>query len=210
MGGTAVTLRRTALLGGPSLVLLAGWGLYHVRPTTGLLWIIGLLLGAALHRSRLCVAAAYRDPVLFGDTGPAKAVLLALGLSLVGFGLLQYQALAGGLPVPGNIYGVSPALLVGAFLFGIGMVPAGGCTITMVLRLGEGHLRFLWTLLGLLAGALMGAWHYGWWQKLGAGIGPVHLPTVLGWGGAIAVEAGLIGAIWLLLSWWERKGADKP
>jgi hypothetical protein len=204
-----VTLRRIALLAGPSLALVAGWGLYHVRPVTGLLWGLGLLLGAALHRSRFCVAAAFQDTVLFRDTGPAKAVLVALALSLVGFGWLQYRAMHAGAVVPGNIYAISPATLVGALLFGIGIVPAGGCTITMVLRLGEGHLRFLWTLLGLIPGALVGAWHYGWWMGLGGELAPVHLPAVLGWGGAIAVEAALIGSVWLLLSWWERKGAGK-
>jgi uncharacterized membrane protein YedE/YeeE len=201
-----MTRRKAWLLLGPSLTLLIGWGLFHVRPATGLLWGLGLLLGIALHRSRFCVAAAVQDAILFADTAPAKAVLLALALSLAGFGTLQYLAMAAGAPLPGNIYAITPATVVGALLFGIGSVPAGGCTITLVLRLGEGHLRFLWTLLGLLAGALAGAWHYGWWMELGGAVGPVHLPTALGWTGAVAVEAALIGSVWLLLSRWERKG----
>lgn len=204
-----MTMRRVALLAGPSLALLAGGGLYHLRPATGLLWGLGLLLGVALHRSRFCVAAAFQDAILFRDTGPAKAVLVALALSLPGFGWLQFRAMQAGTAVPGNIYAMSPATLAGALLFGIGIVPAGGCTITTVLRLGEAHLRYLWTLLGLLAGGVVGAWQYGWWMGLGSGIKPVHLPAVLGWGGAVAVEAGLIGGVWQLLRWWERKGVGK-
>lgn len=200
-------MRIAVALLAPTGLLLGGWLLYQVSPVTAMLLGLGLVLGFALQRSRFCVAAAVQDAVLVGDTGPARAVLLALTLSSVGFGVLQYRVGEGLLP--GNIYAITGATVVGALLFGIGIVPAGGCTITTVLRLGEGHLRFAWTLLGLFLGGLLGAWHWGWWMSLTPELGPVHLPTALGWPAAAGVQALLLAALWLLLQKVEQRGAER-
>lgn len=189
----------------PTAMVLGGSLLYQASPVTALLLGLGLLLGFALHRSRFCVAAAVQDAVLAEDTGPAKAVLLALALSSVGFGFLQYRAAQAGTILPGNIYAIGPATVIGAVIFGIGIVPAGGCTITTVLRLGEGHLRFAWTLLGLCVGGLLGAWHWGWWMSFGPTLEPVHLPSLLGWTGGAAVQGLLLAGVWLLLNRWEGR-----
>jgi len=204
-----VARRHFVALLAPSAVLLAGWGLYQLRPATAALWLLGLALGAALQRSRFCVAAAFRDSILFHDGGPAKAVLLALALSSVAFGWMQYGALARGEAPPGNLWPVSPATVVGSVLFGIGIVPAGGCAISTLLRLGEGHLRFLWTLIGLIIGALLGAYQYGWWQQFGGMSDSFHFPTEFGWPGAIALQTLLLGGAYALLTWWERKGIKR-
>lgn len=193
----------------PSAAAAVGWWLYQDRPATALLWGLGLLLGWALSRSRLCIVAAFRDSILFGDTGPAMAVLLALALSLPGFAFVQASIIGQGGPLPGSLSPVGPLTLVGAVLFGIGSVPAGGCAITTLVRIGEGHVRFLFTLVGLLAGALLGAYQYGWWVGLTGALDPVHLPGVLGWPGALVAEGLLLGLLGLLLRWWSRRGMER-
>lgn len=188
----------------PSVVLGVAWWLYQHAPTTAWVWLLGILLGAVLQRSRYCIAAAFRDSVLFFDTGPARSVLLAIALSSVTFAVFQ----AGSPGLPAAIQPVTAGTLVGPFLFGVGMIPAGGCAGSALLRLGEGHLRFLWTLLGLVLGSLLGAYQYGWWEGLLGNAGPVYLPALLGWPGALALQAALLAALFLVLRWWERKGAD--
>lgn len=201
-------MSRKALLAltAPSAVLLVAWWLFNHHPATAATWLLGILLGAALQRSRYCIAAAYRDTILFGDTGLAYSVLLALLLSSVTFGVVQaLRWPAGQLPLA--VQPLTAGTLAGPVLFGIGMIPAGGCGASTLLRLGEGHLRFLWTLLGLMVGSLAGAYHYGWWAGLLGTAAPVYLPAALGWPGALLLQAGLLFTFYLLIRWWERKGA---
>lgn len=189
----------------PSAVLAVAWWLYRHNPGAALLWLLGIALGAALQRSRYCVAAAFRDPVLFGDTGPARSVLLAIAVSSVAFGLIQAWRWPAGGQLPPAVQPLSLGTLVGPLLFGIGMVPAGGCSGSTLLRLGEGHLRFLWTLLGLVIGSLLGAYQYGWWAGLLGTAAPVYLPAVMGWPAAALLQSLLLVAFYLVIRWWERK-----
>ncbi|HLN62406.1 MAG TPA: YeeE/YedE thiosulfate transporter family protein [Symbiobacteriaceae bacterium] len=190
----------------PSAVLLVAWWLFEQTPTAAAIWLLGILLGAVLQRSRYCIAGAYRDAILFGETGLARSVLLALLLSSITFGVVQALRWPSG-QLPLAVQPLTAGTLVGPVLFGIGMIPAGGCGGSTLLRLGEGHLRFLWTLLGLILGSLAGAYHYGWWADLLGTAAPVYLPAALGWTGALLLQAGLLFAFYLLIRWWERKGA---
>lgn len=202
-----MTKKRLIALGAPSVLAAVTWVLFAARPSAALIWILGIVLGVAFQRSRFCFAAAIRDSVLFHDTGPAKALLIGLALSTVGFVGLQLQALSAGDPLPGNLYPISAATAVGAFCFGLGSIPVGGCATNTLTRLGEGHKRFLWTLVGLVAGSTLGAFHYGWWEGLLGAIPPVHFPAVVGWPGALALQSLLFLGIYGIIRWWERKGA---
>lgn len=197
-------------LAAPSGIVLLAWWLYQMRPTTAMLWLLGIGLGITLHRTRFCIAAAFRDTYLFRDTGPAKALLLALSLSSLTFGVLQIAAARVGQTLPGNLYPISAATIAGALIFGIGIVPAGGCVCSALLRLGEGHVRYVWTLAGLLAGSLLGAYHRPWWEGLTGSAAPLHFPTVLGWPLAAMLYLGLFSALYGLITWWETRKAVSP
>lgn len=201
-----MNLKKLFALTAPTAAVGMAWVLYGMRPATAVLWMLGIALGIALHRSRFCVAAGFRDSVLFHDAGPARAILLALALSTFSFGWLQHAAQAAREPLPGNLYPISAATITGATLFGIGLVPAGGCACSTLLRLGEGHVRFLWTLGGLILGSLGGAYHFGWWEQLIGQIPALHLPALVGWPVAIGLNMALLGALALLLTWWEKRG----
>jgi len=192
----------------PSAVLLVAWWLWKHHPQTAAMWLLGIGLGAVLQRSRYCVAAAYRDAVLFFDTGMAHSVLLALTITSVTFAVIYLVRVPGG-QLPLAAQPLTAGTVIGPVLFGFGMVPAGGCAASTLLRLGEGHLRFLWTLLGTVAGSLLGAYHYGWWAGLLGTAAPVYLPTSIGWPAALLLQAGLLLVFFLVIRWWERKGAGR-
>ena len=168
-------------------------------------WIVGLAMGFVLQRSRLCFAAAFRDALMFHDLGPARGVLLLLAVSTAGFALLQYHSFPGGGPLPGHIAPAGWYTVLGAALFGLGMVVSGGCAASTLVRMGEGFILFWWVGLGLAAGSLAGAYHYPWWQEVLAGR-VVHLPAHLGWAGALAVQFLALAGLYGLGLWWERKG----
>ncbi len=129
------------------LVIIAiGIVLAAVKPMLGFFWVTGNAFGFILQRARFCFTASLRDPYLTGGTSLTKAVLTAFAITSIGFIAIQYGAVSKGLPMPGQAYvvPVSAATAVGAFMFGIGMVIAGGCASGTCMRVGEGfHMQML-------------------------------------------------------------------
>lgn len=118
---------------------------------TGL--VVGFLFGFVLQRGRFCMNSAFRDIALLQDFTLLKAVAVALLVQLVGFTVMAM----------GDVIELSPAPLlglanvVGSFVFGVGMVLAGGCASGVTYRVGEGMVGAMTAVLGLAMGALMTA-----------------------------------------------------
>ena len=96
--------------------------------------ITGLAFGFVLQRGRLCFNSAFRDLILLKDNFLFKAGLFAIALSAVGFQLMAHLGWIHLNPKPLSWSGV----IIGAFVFGIGMVLAGGCASGTTYRVGEG------------------------------------------------------------------------
>ena len=115
---------------------------------TGLL--VGLTFGFALQRGRFCMNSAFRDIVTMKDYTLLKTVALALLVSLLGFGIMAMTNIITPNPKPilwgGNI--------IGSFIFGIGMVLAGGCASGITYRVGEGMVGAMTAVLGLILAAI--------------------------------------------------------
>ena len=98
-----------------------------------------------MQRSGFCFVASFRDPVMVGSTSLFRAVIIGLMISTVGFGIFQYITISN-IPnyliddIPGQIFPVGINTMIGAILFGIGMVIAGGCASGTLIRIGEGHV----------------------------------------------------------------------
>lgn len=88
---------------------------------TGL--IIGIIFGIVLQRGRVCFNSAFRDIILIKDNYVLKIGALAIAFQMIAllilaqFGLFKISA--PGLNLVANI--------VGGYIFGLGMVLAGGC-----------------------------------------------------------------------------------
>jgi uncharacterized protein len=116
---------------------------------TGL--IVGVLFGFALQRGRFCMNSAFRDIVLLQDYLLLKTVALALLVQLIGFTVMAMADVIQLNPSP--LLGT--ANIVGSFVFGIGMVLAGGCASGVTYRVGEGMVGAMTAVLGLGMGAVM-------------------------------------------------------
>ncbi len=121
-----------------------------ISPDVGMFLLFGGCFGFILQKSRFCFTASMRDPCITGSTSVTKAVLIAFALTTIGFTAIKYSAFASGQTIPGMSYvqPVSLATVLGGILFGIGMVIAGGCASGTLMRVGEG---FLMQMLSLLA-----------------------------------------------------------
>ena len=177
----------------------------------GLFWATGCIFGFILQRSRFCFTAAMRDPYLTGGTSLSRAVLIAFAVATVGFAAIKFAFASRGLPIPGQGYvvPVSFATAAGAFMFGIGMVIAGGCASGTFMRIGEGFTMQMLAVIFFIIGSLWGAHDFGWWKANFIVHGPeIFLPDVFGWFGAVVVQLVFIAILYILAMRWESRKTE--
>lgn len=163
--------------------------------------VFGLVIGLLMQRTRFCFVRAFREPFLSGDGNAAKAVALAVIISVVGFSVLKWSDMKDWEDI---VYaGFWLGSLVGGIIFGIGMSLAGGCASGSLWRAGEGHIK-LWV--ALIAFALSGSYfrewlvESGWIMKLGE---PLFIPDLIGWKMGILSICILMLLWYLIVSWNE-------
>lgn len=101
---------------------------------TGLL--IGLALGFVLQRGRFCVTGAFRDVWVAKNTWWLGAVFVAISVQALGLAIFNST---GFLPTETAASPFAPlATIAGGFIFGIGMLLAGGCATGTYYRAAEG------------------------------------------------------------------------
>jgi hypothetical protein len=143
---------------------------------------IGLAAGFVMHRADFCVTACFRDVFLFRDFFLMRQMLL---LVVVSMALFEAGRLSGAITLyPFPLLG-PPSLsnIIGGFVFGIGMVLAGGCVCGSLFKLGAGSAASLVAVIGMLAGsALYAEIHPQWAGIAGSTVlvkGKITLPQWL-------------------------------
>lgn len=131
---------------------------------------VGIIIGVILRNSRFCFTAAFRDPFITGNTRVLRGMIIAMIVSTIGFAVIQsgynhYKGFNYDL-IPGAVSSVGIHVMIGAFIFGIGMVLAGGCASGVLMRIGEGHALHWVVLIGFIIGTLLGAKNYSFWYQL--------------------------------------------
>lgn len=194
--------------------MLIGFGFFlSVKSASmGIFWITGICFGYILQKSRFCFTASLRDPYLTGSTSVTRAVLIAFAITTIGFAAIKYGAFSKGLPIPGQsfIVPISFATAAGAFMFGIGMVIAGGCASGTLMRVGEGFGAQMLSLVFFIIGSLWGAHDFGWWKYHFIMKGKsVFLPDVFGWIGAVILQLLVIAALFILADKWENRKREE-
>ena len=116
------------------------WGFVPALVGAGLL--LGGVAGIVLQRSHFCTMGCVSDVVLFGSLHRLRIWALALAVALVGSHALHA---VGAVDLAASIYRrggwLWPGILLGAPMFGFGMVLAGGCISRNLVRLGTGSLK---------------------------------------------------------------------
>ncbi len=195
-----------------SIIMVFGVTTGFINQSLSFFWFTGIIFGFILQRSRFCFTASMRDPSLTGSTTVTRAVLVAFAITSIGFWAIKYGAHVKGLPIPGQSYVVpiSFATVIGALMFGIGMVIAGGCASGTLMRVGEGFYMQVISLLFFIIGSLWGAHDFGWWKLNTISSGKaVFMPDVLGWGGAIFVQLMIIVLLFIAADKWENREKEE-
>src|ERR671931_181089 len=96
----------------------------------------------------------------------SSAVPIAFAAFIVAAGALYLPIAVSGRQSLLSPVGVS--VVVGAFLFGVGMQLGGGCASGTLYTAGGGNTRMVITLLAFIAGSVVGVAQMPWWEKLPA------------------------------------------
>ena len=119
--------------------------------------ILGLTLGFILQKGRFCLNSAFRDIIFIKDLTLFRSYLLCVVVAVIGTNFLEDAGLimtfdqeAGRFVSTGLLRQnfVPVANILGGFLFGLGIVLAGGCASGIVYRLGEGQMAALVAIVG--------------------------------------------------------------
>ena len=121
---------------------ISWWGSGDTKKATRALLILsGFGIGFILHRSRFCFSRVFREPFMTGEGEMTKAMILAIALGApVGAALIAQGTIDPYLAIPSRFWIGS---MLGGFVFGVGMVFAGGCASGSLWRVGEGHLKLV-------------------------------------------------------------------
>ena len=192
---TAATLA-TALL--VALVLIDG------QPAAAALILGGFALGAVFLTTEFSFTAAWRRLIVRGQADGFLAGLLLI--TIAAGAIVPVAALVPG--YGGAIAPLGPSLIIGAFVFGIGMQLANGCGSGTLYTAGGASGRMLITLACFIAGSVVGSLHLPGFLRLG-GIDPIVASTFLGpWGGLVVTWASLAAAAAAAILLARRRGAS--
>jgi uncharacterized protein len=189
-------------LGG--LILLAGLASHVAGIRQALLALIGFLAGIALYHASFGFTSAWRRMLNEGRSLGIRAQIIMLGLAITAFFPLLGQGVFWGQTLTGFVNPVGAALVLGAFLFGIGMQLGGGCGSGTLFTVGGGSTRMVATLIAFVAGSTVAtADPLGWttWPSIGSH----SLVESAGWPSALAVAIVLLAAVFLVLLRAEQR-----
>lgn len=192
------------------LVWLATWlaGSQDFGSQASISLVLGSALGIAFERGRFCFFCIWRDAIDRNYNSGLLAIYAAIGVGAIGytvlFGIFQADP-ANGLPTGAHIGPVSIALVVAAFVFGLGMALSGACISGHIYRLAEGSLRAIVALVGAVIGFFIAFQSWNPIYNLTISSAPaIWLPSYVGYGGALVLTLSVLG----ILSYIALKKAD--
>lgn len=162
------------------LLIIGTIGAYQiVGLNQALLFLVGGALGMTLYHASFGFTSSWRVFIKERRGRGLRAQMIMLALAV----LLFFPALGAGElfgnPVKGNVNPVSMSVMIGAFIFGIGMQLGGGCASGTLYTVGGGSARMLITLLFFCVGSLIATSHLDWWFAL-PHLEPISLVESLG------------------------------
>lgn len=200
------------------LLLIFSVILGKTSPKLPLFLITGVALGYILTRSRYGFAGGIKRIYITGEGSLSKALIIMFALSMLLAAIIHWNAAsAGALPsfrangssvIPGtsSVHFANIGTVLGGFLFGIGMMIAGGCASGTLSDLGEGAMRAAIGLVFFILGSIpgLGARYLIDKSSLGKIGFQVYLPDYVGYIGAIVISFALLFALYLLTVKYEK------
>ena len=188
-------------------VVLAALVLLDGQSASAVLIGLGFALGIVFLKTEFSFAASWRRFIVKGQADGLLAGLLLIAIAALA--IVPVTALVPGFG--GAIAPVGPSLVIGAFVFGIGMQLGNGCGSGTLYTAGGGSGRMLVTLALFIVGSVVGSLHLPAFLALG-GVDPILASNYLGaWGGLAATLASIgVVALGVVAVAKRRGGSFKP
>ena len=171
------------------IFLLISYSLKH-----SLLLIIGFGLGVSLYHAAFGFTGSWRNYIIEKKGNGIRSQLFAIALAiLLILPFLDNESLFGS-KIIGTFGPIGISVVIGSFLFGIGMQLGGGCGSGTLYTLGGGNSRMLITLIFFILGSLLGTLHLPWWLSLPS-LGIISLSTYMSTIQTIIVQWIMLGFI---------------
>ena len=174
---------------------------FHLKQT--LFFLTGIGLGLTLMHAMFGFTGGWRMFIRERRSLGLRAQILLVVLSSVLF-----------FPVVGGVFPelnahaalgqVGTSVVIGAFLFGIGMQLGGGCGSGTLFTVGQGQTDMLITISFFIVGATLGSYHLPWWLSL-PNIGKVSLITEFGWMPALLLQLVVLAVLYRFVSSLDKK-----
>lgn len=168
------------------------------------LFIVGGLLGVSLYHASFGFTSAWRVFIRDRRGAGLRAQMIMLAVAVLLFFPALGQGTLWGYSVEGFVSPLSVSVLVGAFIFGIGMQMGGGCASGTLFTVGGGNARMLVTMLFFIIGSVIATQHLDWWFAL-PGLKPISLVNELGVLPAIVLNLLVFAGVYALTLWLERR-----
>ncbi|MFP4648211.1 MAG: YeeE/YedE family protein [Halorhodospira sp.] len=194
-----------AAWGSVALLLVGALYLWQaISPAQAALLIVGGALGVVLYHAAFGFTAAWRVFIAERRGRGLRAQMIMLAVAVLLFFPLLDAGSAFGTPVSGYVFPVGVPVVVGSFLFGLGMQIGGGCASGTLFTVGGGNARMVITLLGFIAGSVLATHHVDWWWGLPA-FEAVSLVEGLGVGGGLVLSLALFATVYAGTILLERR-----
>ena len=172
-----------------------------------LTFLIGVGLGITLMHAAFGFSGSWRTFIRERDGRGIRAQLLLLVLTSILFFPLLGQ-LFPAIQASPALAPVGTSIIVGAFLFGIGMQLGGGCGSGTLYTMGQGQIDMLITLTFFIVGATVGSAHLHWWLAL-PGYESFSVIEYFGWWRALLLQLVLLATLYALVRFLDIRRNTK-
>lgn len=130
-----------------------------------MMYVVAGVLGLTLYHARYGFTTAYRNFIVAGrGVGLRAQMLMFLFANILFLPVLVHGHMFGH-SVSGYVFPVGTSVLVGSFMFGMGMQLGDGCASGTLYHTGGGDARGVLTLVGFVIGSVLGTINFTWWMS---------------------------------------------
>lgn len=194
-----------------ALILLVAGAIFLARTisvTQMWIYIVAGVLGLALYQAHYGFTSSWRHFIEARKSDGIRAqMLLFLIVNILYLPLLIHGSFLGH-KVGGYVSPVGLSLVVGAFLFGVGMQIADGCASGTLYHTGGGDPRGVLTVVGFVVGSLLGTINFTWWMNT-PHLQPISFLQTFGYAGGFAFNVLLMAIVFIVVAVMERRRYGK-
>jgi hypothetical protein len=186
-----------------SILIISLFLQFEFNIKQALFFLVGIAFGLTLMHAMFGFTGGWRMFIRSRHSVGVRAQILLVVLSSILF-----------FPIVGDVFPeisgnaalgqIGISVLIGAFLFGIGMQLGGGCGSGTLFTVGQGQTDMLITISFFIIGATLGSYHLPWWLSL-PNIGKVSLITEFGWLTALLLQLAVLAVLYCIVSSLEIK-----